>query len=254
MGSVVEKYPVSIGLHGFWGRPEDWNGVQDLFPHLFFAKDLYENSEILNLPLPEAAKQWGLQNLKKFPDGVILAGYSMGGRFALHVAEQFPEWVRGIVLLSVHPGGLNPEETKQREQWLSVWQKNFNELSLSEAERLWQGQETFSKTQSIGFRQDLSGAVLAQNLEKWSLMSHKVHFEKLGALMMPQVWLFGEDDVKFQKVSRTLKAQWPNKKIVNIKGAGHRLLLDAPKVVAEALKEVLDICSQKEVINEIGIH
>ena len=250
----MEKYPVTLGLHGFWGRPEDWNQVQDFFPHLFIAKDLYDNKELLKLPINEAAKQWGLQNQKNYPEGVILAGYSMGGRFAMHVARLFPLWVKGLALLSTHPGGLSEAEKKTRQQWVSDWQQSFTKRPLKEAQRLWQGQETFTKTKAPPFRQDLSGEILALNLEKWSLVHHEATLQNLDEIRMPQIWLFGEDDVKFQKVSKILQLKWPGKKVINVKKAGHRLLLDAPKEVAMALKELVQVNKQRGVEHETEVH
>lgn len=250
----MEKYPVTIGLHGFWGKPEDWNEVQDHFPHLFVAKDLYENLDWLSLPIDEAAKQWGLHWQRKYPDGVILAGYSMGGRFALHVARHFPLWVRGLCLMSTHPGGLSKDEKTARLRWIEDWQKAFTQNSLTKAKELWQSQETFRKTNAAPFRQDLSGAILALNLEKWSLIEHRVDFDNLNEIASMQIWLFGEDDAKFQKVSQKLQLKWPNKKVINLKDAGHRLLLDAPDKVAAALKELVELNKERRLEREIEIH
>ena len=250
----MEKYPVTIGLHGFWGQPEDWNQVQDYFPHLFVAKDLYENKALLDLPLPQAAKEWGLFYQKKYPDGVILAGYSMGGRFALHMARLFPLWVKGLALLSVHPGGLNEEERKMRQQWITSWKKKFTSLTLQECMELWHQQDAFTKTRATDFRRDLSGSILAQNLENWSLLHHEVVLDNLDQLNTPQIWLFGQEDVKFQKIAKSLQAMWPRQKVVNVAKAGHRLLLDAPKEVAEALKELVQASLERGKENEIAIH
>ena len=250
----MEKYPVTIGLHGFWGKPEDWNSVQDFFPHLFVAKDLYENLDWLHLPINEAAYQWGLYWQKKYPDGVILAGYSMGGRFALHVARLFPAWVKGLCLLSTHPGGLTADETKARQQWIQEWQKNFSKRSLKDVEALWQTQEAFVQTKTTPFRRDLSGEILALNLEKWSLMQHEVRLENLSEVTPSQIWLFGQDDVKFQKVSKKLQSKWPSKKVLNLKEAGHRLLLDAPEEVALALQELVHLNKERETQHEAEIH
>lgn len=250
----MEKYPITIGLHGFWGKPEDWNSVQDFFPHLFVARDLYENLDWLQLPIGEAARQWGLAWQKKYPDGVILAGYSMGGRFALHVARLFPLWVRGVCLLSTHPGGLTAEEVKMRTTWIADWQKNFLNRPLQDCEGLWQTQEAFLQTKTVSFRRDLSGAILALNLEKWSLMHHEVNLENLNQITAPQIWLFGEEDVKFQKVSKRLQLKWPDKKVINLKGAGHRLLFDASEEVATALKELVHLNKERGTQHEIEIH
>lgn len=250
----MEKYPVTIGLHGFWGRPEDWQQVQDFFPHLFVAKDLYENLDWLQLPLGEAARQWGLYYQKRYPDGVILAGYSMGGRFALHVARLFPTWVKGMAMLSTHPGGLRADEAETRQKWIDDWQNKFRRLSPFGAMATWQQQETFVNTKFEPFRQDLSGEILALNLEKWSLMKHEVTLDTLDQVSLPQVWLFGKDDVKFQKVSKNLRARWPKKKVLDLPSAGHRLLLDAPEKVAETLKELVQLNLQKGVQHEASIH
>lgn len=250
----MEKYPVTIGLHGFWGKPEDWNSVQDFFPHLFVAKDLYENLDWLNLPIAEAARQWGLHYQKKYPEGVILAGYSMGGRFALHVARLFPLWVRGVCLLSTHPGGLTADEIRIRTEWVQQWQKTFTDLSLKEVEGLWHQQEAFIQTKVSAFRRDLSGSVLALNLEKWSLMHHEVSLENLNEITPTQIWLFGQDDVKFQKVSKKLQLKWPSKKVINLRNAGHRLLLDAPEEVASALKELVHMNKERGAQHAIEIH
>ena len=97
-----------VGLHGFLGRPKDWDllfqKMRQQFPKAeFIAPDLFASLKFgPNLGLEEWAKRFNayiIANFKRTPEKILL-GYSMGGRLALHsLAKDFNLWQK-IILLS----------------------------------------------------------------------------------------------------------------------------------------------------------
>jgi 2-succinyl-6-hydroxy-2,4-cyclohexadiene-1-carboxylate synthase len=172
-----------------------------------------------------------------------LAGYSMGGRLALHVALAHPERVSRLVLVSTTAGIEDPDERARRraaDEELAAWMEADGRLMTEVADR-WGAQALFA-TQSpavaAAARADRlcnQPAHLAAALRGIGTGVMAPLWERLGDLEMPVAVLAGERDAKYVALARRLVAALPAGTLTIVPGAGHALPLEAPAAVAAAI-------------------
>ena len=170
-----------------------------------------------------------------------LAGYSMGGRLALHVALAHPERVTRLVLVSTTAGIEDPVARARRreaDEALAAWM----ELRLmSEVADRWGAQPLFAdQTPEVAAaaradRLDNDPEHLAAALRGIGTGCMRPLWGRLAELEMEAVVLAGERDEKFAALARRLAARLPRAKLLIVAGAGHVLPLEAPAAVAEAI-------------------
>jgi len=172
-----------------------------------------------------------------------LAGYSQGGRLALHVALAHPERVKRLVLVSATAGIEDAAQRARRrmaDAELAAWMECDGRLMTEVADR-WGAQALFA-TQSP----DVAAAARADRLSNQpahlaaalrgigtGVMAPLWH--RLGELTMPVVVLAGEHDAKYVALGRRLAAAMPAATLTIVPGAGHALPLEAPAAVAAAI-------------------
>lgn len=172
-----------------------------------------------------------------------LAGYSQGGRLALHVALAHPELVTRLVLVSTTAGIENDEERARRREAdaaLAAWMEADRRLMSEVADR-WGAQPLFA-TQSpevaAAARADRLAnepAHLAAALRGIGTGEMAPLWDRLGQLAMPVLVLAGEHDEKYVALGERLAAAVPAGRLEVVSGAGHALPLEAPAAVAAAI-------------------
>ncbi len=99
-------------IHGYGGLIEHWRRVLPVLArsHTIAALDLYGFGHSARPPAISSSTLWSRQvaNLVRqiFPKPAVVVGHSMGGMVAAQVAHDYPELVRGLVL--VNSAGLPP--------------------------------------------------------------------------------------------------------------------------------------------------
>jgi 2-succinyl-6-hydroxy-2,4-cyclohexadiene-1-carboxylate synthase len=172
-----------------------------------------------------------------------LAGYSQGGRLALHVALAHPERVTRLVLVSATAGIEDDAERSRRraaDERLAAWMALDGRLMSEVADR-WGDQPLFamqSAEVAAAARADrLSNhpAGLAAALRGIGTGVMAPLWDRLGELTMPVAVLAGELDDKFVALGERLADALPRATLTIVPGAGHALPLEAPAAVAAAL-------------------
>jgi len=172
-----------------------------------------------------------------------LAGYSQGGRLALHVALAHPERVSRLVLVSATAGIADDAERERRraaDATLATWMEAEGRLMTEVADR-WGAQPLFA-TQTAA----VAAAARADRLSNEPLHAAAALrgigtgvmaplWERLGELTMPVAVLAGERDEKYVALGERLAAALPNGALTVVPGAGHALALEAPAAVAAAI-------------------
>jgi len=204
-----------LALHGNLGSGADWErlGIPTLQ-----ALDLWEFS---HLSFAEFAT-----SISGRDDRPVLAGYSLGGRLALHAMASFPERWRAAVILSAHPGLPCVEDRIARKISDGVWAKRALGMPWSDFLGEWNRQPVLAES-STGTDQntlETHRESIARAFENWSLGAQENLRPKLQKFDQPVLWISGAEDKKFTSIAEELAAVFPDFRHEVIPDCGHRVL------------------------------
>lgn len=230
-------------LHGFTQTGRSWDGVVEaLGPQRYtaLAPDLRgHGSAAAARPITFAAIADDV--LAAGGDRFALAGYSMGGRLALHTALTAPERVSRLVLVATTAGIADDAERSQRREADEALAERIAGQTIDEVAAAWGAQPLFAaqsaavraRAHADRLRNDPAG--LAASLRGVGTGAMAPLWDRLGALRMPAEVLVGERDPKFRALGERLCAALPDARLTVVPGAGHALTLETPEAVAAAL-------------------
>ena len=240
-------------LHGFLGRPADWEAVKASLPKndriKIYTPDYFKDK---NLSPTHGFATWA-QNFNRWvqmethgADRNVLIGYSLGGRLALHALEQKPAlWYKSL-LISTNPGfndhcaSFDPQSEERRQRWMSdsYWAEEFLKSSWETLINNWNAQPVFggSEKEPSRIEKDYSRELLGLALTQWSLAQQKNMRPLLQELANKISWVVGERDEKFVALAEALHQDIKQLKTEVIPEASHRVLFDSPKDLAERIK------------------
>jgi 2-succinyl-6-hydroxy-2,4-cyclohexadiene-1-carboxylate synthase len=230
-------------LHGFSGTHRTWDAVIDrLEPERYrpIAPDLRGHGAAAHRR-PIAFADVVDDVLDQAPARFVLAGYSMGGRIAQHVALAAPERVSRLVLVSTTAGLDDPGERAARRAADEALAARMERGSIDDFARTWREQPLFAGDPAWvadAAREDErrnDPRALAEALRGLGTGAMAPLWDRLGSLRMPATVLAGERDAKFTALGERLAAALPAGRLVLVPGAGHALQLEAPGAVAAAL-------------------
>jgi 2-succinyl-6-hydroxy-2,4-cyclohexadiene-1-carboxylate synthase len=236
----------AVLLHGFAGTGRAWDGVR---------AELGEDAVVVAPDLPGHGTRGDVRPvsfdtcveaaLAGAPDEFVLAGYSMGGRIALHVALAVPERIRALVLISTTAGIDAPADRAARVAADERLARATEDGSIEDFAARWSRLPLFAGTAAVasaawhedmrrndpaGLAASLRGVGTGQMLPLW---------DRLAELTMPCEVLVGQRDEKFTVLGSRLVAGLPAATLTVVQGAGHGLPREAPAEVAGALTSVI---------------
>jgi 2-succinyl-6-hydroxy-2,4-cyclohexadiene-1-carboxylate synthase len=230
-----------VCLHGFLGRGADWRPVTRLLDPgaALWQPDLLSPGPLSPELSIEAWTQRFLSQLEPKARGherVVLCGYSMGGRLALHALRAAPHRFTLALIASARPR-LEVSAMASRRAWERRWAARFLADPWPDVIEAWNALPVFQGGGAPPARRagDFDRALLAAALERWSPREHSPELTIPGALPAYILWAYGERDQRYAAIARQLASGPEPAKVMTIKGAGHRLLSDAPKALARAL-------------------
>ncbi len=171
-----------------------------------------------------------------------LAGYSLGGRVALHVALAAPERVARLVLVATTAGIEHPGERAERAAADAALAARAEPMAPEDFAREWQAQPIFDGTPpgaAAAWSQDLrrtSPRDLAAVLRGIGTGTMEPLWERLGELAMPCDIVVGERDAKFVALGERLATALPDAQLHVVAGAGHGVPREAPRELAAILR------------------
>jgi 2-succinyl-6-hydroxy-2,4-cyclohexadiene-1-carboxylate synthase len=176
--------------------------------------------------------------LAAVPGPFALAGYSMGGRIALHVALAAPERVQRLVLVGGSPGLADRAERAARRRADEQLAADIERARIEEFARRWAETPVLA-----GLPPDVAAAVhadrlrstpegLAAALRGLGTGALPSLWDRLGELAMPITLIVGERDEKFRAIAADMAERLPDGRLEVVAGAGHAVHLEAPAVVA----------------------
>jgi 2-succinyl-6-hydroxy-2,4-cyclohexadiene-1-carboxylate synthase len=220
-------------LHGFTATGRSWDPVRRLLDAQRYPDVLAPDLRSPSIPAQvDALRQDG---------PYALAGYSMGGRIALHLALAQPDLVRRLVLISTTAGIEDPRERADRraadERLADEIERDGVEAFAGRwaAQPLFAGQPPSVAAAARADRLSHDARSLAEVLRSLGTGVMTPVWERLDEVTAPTVVLAGERDEKFRTLGERLAAALPRGELRVVEGAGHALHLERPEAVAAAL-------------------
>ena len=230
-------------LHGFAGTGRLWDPVVarlDEERYRPLAPDLRgHGTAAARRPVSFEACAEDVLGLVAHP--FTLAGYSMGGRIALHAALAAPERVERLVLVATTAGIADPAERARRRAADAELAEATERGSIEEFADRWTAQPLFAGTPpqaAAVWRADIldnEPAALAAVLRGIGTGAMEPLWDLLGELRMPATVLAGERDEKFRALGQRLADGLPRGELVIVEGAGHGIPREDPAAVAAAI-------------------
>ncbi len=244
--------PALVLLHGFLGNAEDWASVVSLLKRQFFC---------VTIDLPGHGDSAALKAGSGFDDCCIqidatlkyvgihacwLAGYSLGGRIAMHYAccylpnlEQ-PDAIKlhGLILESAHPGLKHEPEQLARKKHDHRWAQRFRSEPLTAVLDDWYQQPVFSDLSPVDRqamadqRLNNNGSSLADMLEMTSLSRQSCFHDALCQQSLPVLYICGDRDHKFQSIGQQF-SDCPTVTVHIQEQAGHNIHHACPTAYAD---------------------
>jgi 2-succinyl-6-hydroxy-2,4-cyclohexadiene-1-carboxylate synthase len=235
--------PALVLLHGFTQTRQSWRQTVAALDGRYtrtVAPDLPGHGQLSERrPASLAATLAYLAALVDEPH--VLAGYSMGGRIALHAALARPRLVQRLVLLGASPGLATEAERVQRRAADEALADRIEAIGVEAfaeewaALPLWEGQPERVRAAANADRLRNSAGGLAAALRGLGTGALPSLWDRLGELTMPVTLVAGERDAKFRAIAERMAERLPSADVVVIAGAGHAAQLERPELVAGAL-------------------
>jgi 2-succinyl-6-hydroxy-2,4-cyclohexadiene-1-carboxylate synthase len=227
--------PAILALHGNLGTSADWAppGHLDIHPI-----DLWDHVA-LDFSAFAAALAGPLSVGLGKP---VLAGYSLGGRLALHSLAAFPDRWGGAVIISAHPGLCCVEDRLARRTSDAIWAERARTMEWGAFLDQWNAQPLLGEVSpDLRARQatlEPRREAIATAYETWSLGRQEDLRSRLGRFTGPVLWITGERDFRFTRIGAEMAGVFPDFRHIVMPGVGHRVLEDGAEEVMRALKSI----------------
>jgi 2-succinyl-6-hydroxy-2,4-cyclohexadiene-1-carboxylate synthase len=233
--------PTLVLLHGFTQTRQSWRrAIAELGGRRrALAPDLPGHGNAAARPASFAACTGYVRALGG--ERFALAGYSMGGRIALHAALALGDRLDRLVLIGTSPGLADPAERAARRAADDALADRIEAIGVEAFARewaqlpLWEGQPERVRAAAHADRLRNTPSGLAAALRGLGTGVMEPLWDALPSLAVPVTLAVGERDEKFRAIAERMAAALPRAEIVVVEGAGHAAQLEQPAAVAALL-------------------
>lgn len=235
--------PPLVALHGFTYTGRQFELLASLAGHRIHAPDLPGHGgsrpDEVTLDGTLAALASLLDDLGPVP----LLGYSQGGRLALLLALEAPEYVSALVVVSGSPGVADRAARVEDDEALAVrietdgidaFLDGWLEGPVTSTAHL----PDAARAADRAVREDNDAAGLAAALRGYGQGAQPYVRDRLGELGMPALFLAGAEDETYATLARDMAGLAGDGAVIEVPGVGHNLILEAPGEVAAAIRIV----------------
>jgi 2-succinyl-6-hydroxy-2,4-cyclohexadiene-1-carboxylate synthase len=236
--------PALVLLHGFTHSGASWNRVTAELGESYrpLALDIRGHASASEaVPVDLASVLSDIARL--VPERFTLAGYSMGGRIALHAALALPERVERLVLIGASPGLEDAGERAARRAADQQLAEQVERSSIEDFARRWARTPVLAGLPAdVGAevhrdRLRSSPAGLARALRGLGTGALEPVWGRLPELAMPVTLIVGERDEKFRDIATRVAERLTRGRVEVVAGVGHAVHLEGPERVAEIIAQ-----------------
>ena len=234
--------PSLILLHGFTNTGESWDGVRAALGQRYrsIAPDLRGHGDAAGRrPVTLEAI---LDDVTTLTDGPFtLAGYSMGGRIALHLALRAPERLQRLILIGASPGLAERSERTARRRADEALAAEVEGMTITAFAQRWAATPVLAgqppQVQAAVHAQRLRNtpAGLAESLRGVGTGALAPLWDRLGEISVAVELIVGERDPKFRATAESMAAGLRDARLTVVPGAGHAVHLEDPGAVAAVI-------------------
>jgi 2-succinyl-6-hydroxy-2,4-cyclohexadiene-1-carboxylate synthase len=238
--------PQLVLLHGFTHTGASWDTVVAALGERYrvLAPDIRGHGSAAELqPVTLQAVLGDLDSLA--PGRFALAGYSMGGRIALHAAAapRLANRVERLILVGASPGLADRSEQDARRAADERLADEIERASIEEFAERWaavpvlSGQPAEVVAAAHADRLRSTPAGLARALRGLGAGALPSLWERLSALRVPVTLVVGERDQGFRDIADQMAERIVEASKTVVPGAGHAVHLEAPDYIARIIEE-----------------
>jgi 2-succinyl-6-hydroxy-2,4-cyclohexadiene-1-carboxylate synthase len=229
-------------LHGFTQTGRSWQPVRDALAGRYraVAPDLPGHGDFAQRrPASFAACDAYVRALADPP--FTVAGYSMGGRIALHAALSLGGLIGRLVLIGASPGIADPAERAARRARDEALAGRIEAIGIEAFVREWSAQPLFAGTprgiaeRADGDRLRNTPEGLAAALRGLGTGVMPPLWDRLGEIRVPVDLVVGARDEKFRAIAERMAVSLPDARLHVVPGAGHAVGLEAPGAIVDLL-------------------
>ncbi len=226
-----------IFVPGFMQQGEAWRSVAELLPERYPSTLLDHRAHDFEGRLAEIAGAG---------EGAVLAGYSLGGRLALHAALRDPARYAALSTVGAAAGIEDPAERGKRaeaDERLATWMEG---RQIEDVVSVWERQPLFADQSDELVDQQRAGRLDHDPLNLASLLRTAGQgalapvWDQLDRLDLPVLALSGDRDERYTAAARRMAAAVPDGRAEVVEHAGHAPQLQRPDAVAGLLVDFLD--------------
>jgi 2-succinyl-6-hydroxy-2,4-cyclohexadiene-1-carboxylate synthase len=232
--------PALVLLHGFTQTRQSWRRTVQALAGRYraLAPDLPGHGQAVHRTASFDAATAYIRALA--PDRAFaLAGYSMGGRIALHAA--FALKPERLILIGASPGLEDAGERAARRAADEALAVRIEAIGVEAFAAEWGAQPLFAgqpervRAAANADRLRSTPEGLARALRGLGTGVMEPLWDRLPDLAIPVTLIAGERDAKFRAIAERMRERLPDARVVTVPGTGHAPQLEAPDAVAEAI-------------------
>ena len=234
--------PALVLLHGFTHTGRSWDGVVAALGESYRALA----PDICGHGCAAAKQPVTLDRVIEDLDGLepptfTLAGYSMGGRIALHYALAGPERVQRLVLIGASPGIADSVQRRARREADERLATQIERQTIEQFAQSWAatavlaGQPPAVARRAHADRLRNTPQGLARALRGLGTGALPPLWHRLPELGMPVALVVGQRDEKFLAIAKEMARAIPDVELYLVADAGHAVHLERPQAIAELL-------------------
>jgi 2-succinyl-6-hydroxy-2,4-cyclohexadiene-1-carboxylate synthase len=230
-------------IHGFTQSAQSWGtiGATLAEEHTVIALDAPGHGQSAEV---QADLPTGADFMARVGGEAAWVGYSMGGRYALHVALRHPGLVRRLVLVSATGGLDDPHDRAVRRQADEALAVKVETEGVPAFVAWWLQRPLFAtlppEAAALDSRLGGTAAGLAGSLRLAGTGTQEPLWPELARLEMPVLVVAGSEDRAYLGHGRRLAAGvGSNATLAVVPGAGHACHLERPDAFVEIIRAFL---------------